>query len=84
MSAEPVSAEGIGEDVRLSITTGAGAVLDLPLIHAAVTVRAGTGEVMPFLYRDPYDPEAPEAERPLRRAVVAIIDDQVVPGGVVR
>lgn len=78
-----MSGEGIGEDVRLSITTTAGPVLDLPLIHAAMVARGGSGELLPFLYRPPFDPENPEAERPLRTAVLAIVDDHVVPKGLV-
>lgn len=70
--------DGIGDDVRLIIDTAAGRVLDTTLIMAALSARMGNGEITPFLYRVPLDPEEPNAPRPLRRAVLAIVDDEIL------
>lgn len=73
--------EGISDDVRLTVTTAAGPVLDMALIMAAIMARAGNGEILPFIYRDPYDPDDPDETpppRPLRRARLVIIDDGVI------
>lgn len=72
--------EGIGEEVRLSVSVGAGPLLDLPLIDAATLARfAPQGDLLPFLYRERYDPEDPERPRPLRRALLAIVNDEIFP-----
>jgi hypothetical protein len=80
--------EGIGDDVRLTVTTAAGPVLDDGLAVLAMVARMASradrdGEVLPFIYRDPPneddDPERVAEERPLRRARLMIIDDGLVP-----
>lgn len=73
--------DGIGDGIRLIIDTPAGRIYDTTLIMAALAARAGSGEITPFLYRDPIDPDEPNAPRPLRRAVLAITDDKIVPTG---
>lgn len=42
------------------------------LEHYAVRGRAGEGEVLAFVYRDPFDPEAPDEPRPVRRARLVV------------
>jgi hypothetical protein len=75
-----MNTEGVGEDVRLSVTTSAGPVLDATLVRLALLARcAPNGELLPFTYREPLDDEAPDEPRPLRRAVLAIIMDEPVP-----
>ena len=69
--------EGIPDDVILSVTTSDGPVLQLTLIMAALLARTQGRSLLPFVYRDPYDPELPDAPRPLRRASLAIIDDRI-------
>lgn len=65
---------GIGEDVRLTITMEGGAVLDLPLIMLSMMARTNNGVVIPYVYRDPEDPETPYQERPLHYACVLILE----------
>ena len=79
-----LSDPGIPEDIRLTVTMAGGTpVLDVTLVNAALFARFGSGEILPFLYRPPIDPDDPDAPRPLRRAVLAIIDDKPVPEGLV-
>ena len=68
------SPEGIGLGVWLQVVTKRRTVLSMPLIQAALHARAGQ-DLLPFVYRDPYDPDNPNAERPLRRARLVIIED---------
>lgn len=72
--------EGIGDDVTLTVGTPHGPVLDLPLIHAAILARGRDGEILPFIYRDPYDPEEPDKPRPHRLARLGMLTDQVLDG----
>jgi hypothetical protein len=67
-----------GSDVQLTVTTPAGPILTGSLAYLALHARA-FGEGLPFTYRDPVDPEDPEAERPLRRARLTILDEGLVP-----
>lgn len=69
--------EGIGDDVRLVIQTPHGPLLDIPLVQAAYIVRS-LGQILPFVYRPPLDPDNPDAPRPLRRAVLTIVDDEPI------
>lgn len=70
--------DGIEEDVRLTVSTPDGDVLSVSLIYAAQLARTRDGELLPFLYRVPIDPENPDAPRPLRRARLAITDDEEI------
>ncbi|KUM82359.1 hypothetical protein AQI94_42025 [Streptomyces pseudovenezuelae] len=60
------------------MTTPAGPILAGSLAYLALHARC-FGEGLPFTYRDPFDPEDPEAERPLRRARLTIVDEGLVP-----
>lgn len=72
--------EGIGDDVRLSITSQAGELVNDTLIRFAIRARTDASGTLPaFLYRDPYDPDEPDAPRPLRRARIAILDHGTAP-----
>lgn len=67
--------DGIGDDIRLTITSEAGVLFDDTLIRLALLGRtSGSGVLPAFLYRDPIDPEDPDAPRPLRRARLAILE----------
>jgi hypothetical protein len=70
--------DGVDQDVILSVTTGHGPVLQHTLITAALLARAGQ-DLLPFIYRDPHDPEDPDRPRPLRRARLVVVDDGLVP-----
>lgn len=71
--------DGIGEDVTLTLGTAGGPVLQQTLIMAALLARTQEdGALLPFVYREPYDPDDPDRSRPLRTAVLAIIDDHEV------
>lgn len=73
--------EGIGDDVRLTVTCAAGPLLDETLIMRAVRARTAGGVMLPFVYRDPppLDDDEPAEPRPLRRASLAIIEHGLVP-----
>lgn len=65
-----------GPGVILSITTPHGPVFQHTLIGAALLARCNDGELLPFTYRDPYDPDEPDAPRPLRYARLVIEEQQ--------
>lgn len=68
--------DGIGDDVRLTVTTAAGDVLSAPLTMLAIAARVHGPELLPFLYRTPADPDDPDDEPgPLRRARLMIVED---------
>jgi hypothetical protein len=70
---------GIDESVRLSVKVGESSVLEGSLVFLALIGRAGNGDLLPFVYRDPMDPDNPNEERPLRRARLVIVEDGPVP-----
>lgn len=67
-------------DAHLSVKIQAGEILAGPLSMFAVLARCGRGVLLPFTYRDPVDPEAPDEPRPLRRARLLVQDDGLAPG----
>jgi hypothetical protein len=71
--------DGIDADTRLQITTQHGDVLALDLRSVAVWCRTGH-DLLPFVYRDPYDPDLPDEPRPLRQAHLTVIGDRIVEG----
>lgn len=68
-----------GGDAQLSVTVPAGEILAGSLTWFAIHARCGHGVLLPFTYRDPFDPEAPDEPRPLRRARLLVQDDGLVP-----
>lgn len=74
-----MSNESYGEGLTVEHTTFTVAyrgrpLMTGPLAELALRARATAtdGEVFPFLYQDPIDPEAPDAPRPVRRARIVI------------
>lgn len=70
--------DGIPGNIWIIVQTPDGPVLQLSLVYAAVAARTGQ-ELLPFVYRDPYDHEEPDRPRPLRRARLVIVDEGIVP-----
>lgn len=67
---------GIPESVRLTVSTDVGPVLDASLIELVLKSRFNDGVVLPFTYRMPFNPDDPNALRPLQRAVVLIVREE--------
>lgn len=83
---EQLPTEGIGDDVRLRITSASGPLLDESLIALALRGRAHGWNILPaFVYRDPQEPDdaeetdEPDEPRPLRRARLAIVEYGPIP-----
>lgn len=77
--------EGAGDAVITVTVPDVGDVLRTTLGELALRYRYtgyvgdNSGEILPFVYRDPFDPANPNAPRPMRRARIVVEDLGIIP-----
>lgn len=76
-----VGATPVQGNISLKIEANGYGVVVHELGDLALKGRAGHDEILTFLYRDQFDPDEPDAERPVRRAQIVVKDLGIVEQG---